>query len=145
MNFKTEILKQSTDLCFVEVVNIIFDNESLNFVNDRRILIFENTEYTPRGFSFSAPDNADGSLEIDDVDGNINYLLQTNNKIAVRIGLLEAGNPTYYVDGPYEFDVSEAVISSEGTCSLSLKYIDKLSFKLSKLTYSHKCFPGLFG
>ena len=146
-NTVSEILKESSGAVISEIIEITWDGGSLRYVNNTEGIEIGDEYYTPTGFSFTPPDGTGGSgtLEIDDTDGTLTYILQEKDTISVSVALIDMDEPEPFLEGPLSFDIEEASSSSDGSCRLTLSSRSKLSYGLSKLTYSTTIFPGLYG
>ena len=141
------IQSESSSICITEAVTLKWEGGTMRLVNNNEAIRIDGEEYTPCGLSFTPPSSSgrDGELRIDDTDGSLTYILQQVDKMQVEISIIDAEDPEYPLDGPVDFDVDSFSSSSEGPCTLTLSSRSKLSYGLSKLTYSAKIFPGLFG
>lgn len=142
-----EIQSESSSICITETARITWDGGELRLVNNNEGITVDDEDYLPCGFSFTPPSASgrDGEITIDDTDGSLTYILQQVEKMQVEVSIIDAEDPEYPLDGPVDFDVDSFSSSSEGSCTLTLSSRSKLSYGLSKLTYSAKIFPGLFG
>ena len=145
---REEIQAESSSICIAEMARIRWDDGEMRIINNNEAVTVDGEEYTPCGFSFTPPssDDRDGEITVDDTDGNLAYIVQLKDRITVTIAVVDIEAPSYPLDGPVDFDVSTATASSsDGKCTLSLSSRSKLSYGLSKYTYSPQIFPGLFG
>ena len=142
-----ELQAESSDICVTEIVTISWEDGEKRLINNNEALTVNGMEYAPCGLSFNPPsgEGRDGELSVDDTDGELTYTLQLKDKASVSISLIDIDDPEEPLDGPVEFDVSSFRSSSDGTCTLTLSSRSRLSYGLSKLTYSTTIFPGLFG
>lgn len=142
-----EIQAESSSICITEIADISWKGGILRIINNNEGITIGDNEYSPCGFSFTPPSASghDGEMTIDDTDGNLTYILQEADSMKISVSIIDAEDPLYPLDGPVDFDVESFTTSSDGSCTLTLSSKSKLSFGLSKLTYSAKIFPGLFG
>lgn len=119
----------------------------MRLVNNTEWVNIGGEDYTPCGLSFNPPSASgnDGKITIDDTDGRLTYILQSVEHIEAEVSIIDAENPDEPLDGPVSFDVESFTTSSEGSCNLVLTARSRLSYGLSKFTYSSQLFPGLFG
>ena len=142
-----EIQAESSSICITEIAKLTWAGGELRIVNNNEGITVGGKEYTPCAFTFTPPSSSgrDGEITIDDTDGNLVYILQQIDKLQIEVSIIDAEDPEYPLDGPVDFDADSFTSSSDGSCSLTLSSRSKLSYGLSKLTYSAKIFPGLFG
>lgn len=141
------IQSESSSICITEAVTLKWKGGIIKLVNNNEAISIGGEEYTPCGLSFTPPSSSgrDGELRIDDTDGSLTYILQQTEKMEISISLIDAEDPEEPLDGPADFDAESFTSSSDGSCTIVLSSRSKLSYGLSKLTYSAKIFPGLFG
>ena len=146
-SIKKELLKQESSICITEIARLIWDGGEKCYINNAEPRTVNGKEYLATGFSFSPPSDTTGagSLEIDDTNGELAYLIQSIDKMQAEIALIDADDTSYCIEGPITFRVEEASASSDGKCTLSISLESGLSFGASKLTYSAQLFPGLYG
>ena len=142
-----ELQAQSSGICITELAVIAWEDGEKRLINNTESLTVGEETYSPCGFSFNPPsgEGRDGELSIDDTDGELTYILQLKEKVSATISLVDIDDPETPLDGPVTFDVSSFNSTSDGTCTLTLSLRSRLSYGLSKLTYSTAIFPGLFG
>lgn len=144
---KNRILSETTDAIITEIARISWNGGEKLLINDNKPLEINGEEYEPCGFSFSPPSDSgkEGEISVDDTDGTLTYTLQEKESISVMISIIDTAYPDYPLDGPVEFEAESFSSTSDGTCSIKLVSRSRLSYGLSKLTYSSRIFPGLFG
>lgn len=141
-----EIQAETSSICITEIARISWDDGEIRIINNNEGITIDDEEYTPCGFSFNAPtEGRDGELTVDDTDGSLTYILQQKDRIRATITIIDTDEPESPLEGPVDFDVDSFTTASEGSCKMSLSSRSKLSYGLSKLTYSTAIFPGLFG
>ena len=142
-----ELEAESSAICVTEIAVLEWDSGEKRLINNNASITIGGKEYEPCGMSFTPPstEGRDGELAIDDTDGSITYALQESDSAHVTISLIDTADPDTILDGPVDFDIESFSSTSEGTCTLTLSSHSRLSYGLSKLTYSTSIFPGLFG
>ena len=142
-----ELQAESSSICVTEIVVIAWDDGEKRLINNNASLTIGNEVYEPCGLSFNPPssEGRDGEISIDDTSGELTYILQLKEKATVTVTLIDTAEPDDPLDGPVTFDVDQFTSSSDGSCTLTLSARSRLSYGLSKLTYSSQIFPGLFG
>lgn len=140
-----EITSVSSSLCITEIARITWNNKELLLVNNNKAAMVDGKEYTPCGFKYSPPsDSGDGSIEIDDVDGTLTYAIQSTESMEIEISLIDVDDTSYRIEGPIYFKADSASATSKGTVTIDIALTDRISYALSKFTYSTSNFPGLF-
>ena len=145
---RMDLFRESSGMIITEIVRLEWDDGEALLINDSAALSINGEEYTPCGMAFTPPSSEEGEAElrIDDIDGKIAGIMQMTDSASITISVIERSAPEDPLDGPAEFSVSSfTASSSDGSCTLSLSARSRLSYGLSKLTYSSASFPGLFG
>lgn len=142
---RKELMSVSSSICITEIARIAWEDGESLLVNNTEPVTVGGKEYSPCSFRYSPPgDNAEGSLEIDDIDGSLTYAIQSTDKMSVEISLIDTDDTSYIIEGPVFFTAESASATSKGSVSLDISMADRMNYGLSKCTYSAMNFPGLF-
>lgn len=145
------VTASETDAVFLTILTIFVDGvETINLVNDKQNLVFNNKTYYAVGFTAVLPDqSSDGpnvcKLEIDNVDLSVYKTIKSaavNHKITCDIGVV-LSNQNVYEQGPLHF-VLRNIKANKSVITGELHDLYMQDRKFTTITYSPEDFPGMY-